>query len=137
MTDLGDFLSVMQAFRDRELSAGDFVSRYSELWEALVKEQDDAIARHAVAGGALQELRELLRYSEITAEAYTRKAEEQYGLLEGLSIRPGSLASKTLSHVAVEADAYRDDETGHNDSHPNADELREVVRQALGDLSTS
>lgn len=137
MTDLGDFLSVMQAFRDHKLSAGDFVSRYSELWEALVKEQDDAIARHPVAGSALRELSEQLRYSEITSEGYTRKAQEQYGLLDGLSVRPGSLASKTLSHVSVEADAYRDDEIGQDDSHLNADELREVVRQALSELGAS
>jgi hypothetical protein len=134
--DLADIVGLMRAFDENRLSAQDFVEQYSDLWNALAREQDDAIARNPDVARALSELRDKHNFAEITDAAYSERVQQQYALLEGLRLRPGTDRSRTLSHVFVEADAYREDAEAGG-IHATADELHEEVRKGLEALEAS
>lgn len=131
---LREVVDVMTAYRDAQITPDEFIERFSALHYAMMREQDAAIAAHPVVAPKLAELREQLRYDEVTTDGYLEKVRALYDMLPPMKLRPGSREAVILDHVFVEADAYRDEIDEDDDQFITADELREVVRQALDDL---
>src|SRR3954462_15302560 len=99
MTDLNQILDLLTAFQTGKLTAEDFSERYIKLWKQMTHEQDQAIERQPSVSQALKELREMLENGEIISNRYFQRAQEQYALLRGISIRPGSKVSEILDQL--------------------------------------
>jgi hypothetical protein len=136
MTDLRDMLKLMADFQADKLSATTFSERYTRLWKKLINEQDEAIERQPAVSRTLQELRDMNHNGEITPDRYAQRVQEQYALLQGVSIAPGSKVSEILDHVFVTVDAYRDDTDDTSDFYKTAHDLHETVYEALKNLKT-
>jgi len=134
MTELRDMLKLMADFQADKLSATAFSERYTRLWKKLIQEQDKAIERQPAVSQTLQELREMNQNGEITPDRYAQRVQEQYALLQDISIAPGSKVSEILDHVFVIVDAYRDDTDDMSSSYKTAHDLHETVYEALKDL---
>jgi len=134
MTELREILTVMRDFQAGKLTAESFTERYMTLWKKLTQEQDQAIERQPAVNQALKELREMLDNGEMTSERYFQRAQEQYALLQGISITPASKVANILDDLYVKVDAYREDEDEAVSPYLNADELHEAVTEALKDL---
>jgi hypothetical protein len=137
MDGLRDIHAVLRAFDDGALSAAQLVQRYMALWRELVDEQDAAIAAHPEIGDALNDLRQRLSDGDISAAQYTELVRQQYALLDGVRLRPGSPQAQALDQVYVEADAYRDESGTQSEPSISADELHVSVRRTLEVLETA
>jgi hypothetical protein len=126
---------VLRGLRDGHLGLTDFIDRYSELWQALTRDQDRAIAAHPTVGPELPRLREMERNGAISTAEYLARVEQAYARLEGLEVVPGTAAAEALDQVYVLADAYL---AGLNGAHAEPlvteSELREAAARALDAL---
>ncbi len=126
---------LLQDYLDGKLPSEQFVLQYIRLAGKFRDEQYEFIAKSPALGEQLRALfRQKIR-GEISEENYQAKWHPLIDLLGPVTLKPYSKADEALSHLFVEADAYRENPE-HREPGLNIgdEELRAVVEETLKSL---
>lgn len=123
---------LLRDYLDGKLTSEEFAIQYLKLARKLRDETRESLNQ---LPGLRQKLDQLFadRFNQVISESeYENRWHDLTGPLSGVTVKPFSEEDEILSHLFVEADAYRDNPADRQAGlHIGEDELRIQVAKAL------
>ena len=126
---------LLLAYLDNEISSEQFVMRFLDVWRKMRDEIYAALEIQPHLKQEYNKLGEKYHAGKISQADYLLKVQELIPSIANCEMKPNSKEDEILSHLMVEADAYREiPEDRQAGLHIGDAELRDEVLKALQQL---